>query len=204
MVQARECTHLVVQDNPRNTLRIPEQLVHVVVPDDTVVIPLSPHELSVNDLVSLVTNEAIERLDDRSQIEAFLDGVHPVLTLRRAVVIVCALEDEAQALGDEPHLRGLAPAEQPECDLAHTVVLAHVVHRLPPSLHRALKRLLRCALGASTLLHRLEALQARILRLPDRVVKVQLRGEVPFAVVRVLPTNVVRVQREQSLVRRHP
>ena len=74
-------------------------------------IPLSPHELAVNNLVSLITDEAIERLYDPSQVNAFLHGVYLVLTLRRPIVVVRTLEDEAQALGDKSHLRALAPAE---------------------------------------------------------------------------------------------
>ena len=95
-------------------------------------VPLSPHELAVDNLVSLITDEAIERLYDPSQVNAFLHGVYLVLTLWRPVVVVRALEDEAQALWYEAHLGRLAPEQKIERDLAHAIVLAHIVHRLAP------------------------------------------------------------------------
>ena len=74
-------TYLVSQDNPRDTLRVPEQLVDVVVPNDLVMVTLLPHELAVHNLVPLVPDETVERFHDGMEIEALGDGLHPVLTL---------------------------------------------------------------------------------------------------------------------------
>ena len=88
-------TDLVREHDPSDTLRVPEELVHVIVSDDVLVIPLSPHELPVDDFVSLVADEVVERLDHGTQVQAFGDGVDTVLTFGRAVVVVRALEDKA-------------------------------------------------------------------------------------------------------------
>jgi len=55
---------LVIDNDASNALRIPEELVHVVVTDDILVIPLSSHEFRINHLVTLIPDEPIERLDN--------------------------------------------------------------------------------------------------------------------------------------------
>jgi len=44
------CYHLIVADNPWDALRLPEQLVDVVVDNDMIVIALATDELSFDDL----------------------------------------------------------------------------------------------------------------------------------------------------------
>ena len=110
--------HLVRKDDTGNSFRVPEQLIHVIVTNDLVVIPFPPYKFPLHHLVALIPDESVERLDDRPQVEALRYWLHPVLALRRAVVVVGALEDEAQALGHESHLCRFAPTEQVERDLA--------------------------------------------------------------------------------------
>ena len=50
-------THLIIEHDASNALWIPEQLVHVVISDDILVIPLPPHELAIDNLVALITIE---------------------------------------------------------------------------------------------------------------------------------------------------
>ena len=90
--------HLVRKDDTSNSFRVPEQLIHVIVTNDLVVIPFPPYKFPLHHLVALIPDESVERLDDRPQVEALRYWLHPVLALRRAVVVVGALEDEAQAL----------------------------------------------------------------------------------------------------------
>jgi len=124
--------HLVRQHDPSDSLGVPEELVDVVVPDDILVIPLPLEELALDDLVSLISDESVERLDDCSKVETFGDGFDPVLALWRPVVVVGALEDEAEAFRNETNLSCFSPAEKEERDLSKSVVLAHVVHGLSP------------------------------------------------------------------------
>ena len=49
-----------------------------------------------------------------------------------------------------------------------------------------------------------EALKARVLSMTDSVVQVKLRRKVPFTVVRMLAANVIRMESEECLIRRHP
>ena len=145
-------------------------------------------------------NAPIQWLDDGAQIETFGHGLDAVLALGTPIVVVGALEDEAETFGHEPDLGGFAPAQQPKRDLSHAVVLGHVVHGLTPAIESGIERLLGGVFPAATALHRLEPLQAGILRLADGIIQVELRSKIPFAVVRVLAANVVGMQSEQCLV----
>ena len=79
--------------------------------------------LAFIDLVALVTAVLVEGSDNLVQVGELLNGLHAGLALRRRIVVVGALEDEAEALGHEPHLVRLAPAEEVEGELTHAVVL---------------------------------------------------------------------------------
>lgn len=74
-------------------------------------IPLPPDELAIHDLVTLVANESVERFDNCAQVKSFRNGIDSILALRGSVVVVRTLEDEAQALWNEAHLRSLPPTQ---------------------------------------------------------------------------------------------
>ena len=63
------------------------------------------HKLAVNRLVALITNEVVEGLNNRAEVEAFRNGINAILALRRAVVVIRAFEDEAEAFGNKSDLR---------------------------------------------------------------------------------------------------
>jgi hypothetical protein len=114
---------LVRQDDSRDTLGIPEQLVDVVVTDDPVMVELSSQKFAVDDFVSLISQELVQGLDDRSEIETLGNRVDSVLTFGRSVVVVGALEDEAETFRHESDLSGLAPTQQVQGDLSEAIVL---------------------------------------------------------------------------------
>lgn len=162
---------------------------------------LATNELAIDNLVALVPHETVQRLDDRLEVQALRNGIYPVLTLGTPVVVVGTLEDKTQTLRGKPNVPGLTPAKKVEGDLSEAIILAHVVHRVAPSVESAVEGLGACRLGVA--LHAPEALQARILGLADGVVEVELCGEVPLPVVRVLTTDVVRMHGEKCLIRSH-
>jgi hypothetical protein len=96
-------------------------------------ITFSPHKLAINGLIALIMNEAIKWLDNRAEVESFWDGIDKVLASGRAVVVVGAFENKAEALGHESDLRCFSPAKETKGYLSHTVVLGHVIHRLTPT-----------------------------------------------------------------------
>ena len=100
-------------------------------------ITLPPHEFSVHRFITLITNEAVERLDNGAKVETFRHGIDAVLAFGRAVIVVRAFEDEAETLRDESNLGSLSPTEEIEGQLSHAVVLGHVVHRLAPAFEGA-------------------------------------------------------------------
>ena len=53
---------LVCEHNASDALWIPEQLVHIIVTNDTIMITFSPHKLSINRLIALIMNEAVKGL----------------------------------------------------------------------------------------------------------------------------------------------
>ena len=70
----------------------------------------------------------------RANVEASWDKIYAILARRRAVVVVRAFEDKAEALGNESDSRCSSLAKEINCYLVHTViVLGHVVHCLTPT-----------------------------------------------------------------------
>ena len=193
-------TYPITEQNLGYPLWIPEQLVDVVVPNDLIVVLFFPNELAIDDFVSLVTYETIQGFNHGLEIESFRNGIHSILTLGTPIVVVRALENEAQTFRRETNIPGFAPAQQIESDLPKSVVVTHVVHSIPPSIQSTVKRFDTTALGP---FYAFESLEAGILGLSDGVVKVKLGGEIPFAIVGMLPTNVVSVKGEKRLIRRH-
>lgn len=161
---------------------------------------LLPHKLSVDNLVALVSNKVVQRLDDGTEVDAFGYRVDAVLALRTPVVIVRAFEDEAHALGHETDVASFSPTQQVKGDLSQTIVLAHVVHGIPPAVESGVEGFR--ASGFPTF-YALQALKPRILGLTNGVIEIELSSKVPLAVIGVLSTNVVGVDSEEGLVRAH-
>jgi hypothetical protein len=128
-----DITHLVSQLDPGNTLGIPEKLVHIIVTDDLFVISFTLQELAVDDLVRLITQESVQRLNNTPEIKSLGNRLHPVLTFWRPVIVVCALEDEAETFRHESDLGRFTPTEEEKGNLSKTIVLRHVVHCRSPS-----------------------------------------------------------------------
>jgi len=59
-------TYFVPECDSCNTLGIPEKLVDIIITNDVFVVPLSSHKFTINDLVTLITDETIERFNDRA------------------------------------------------------------------------------------------------------------------------------------------
>ena len=166
------------------------------------VVAFSPDELSVNNFVTLVSHKAVYGLDDVCQVYTLRKWVGSVLTLGTTIVVVGALEDEAHALGHETDIATLSPAHQVEGQLTETVIVAHVVHGIPPAVQGAIQRLTACGLDRAAL-DASQSCETRVLRLPNSVVKIELGGKVPFTIVCVLTTNVISVEGEEGLIGRH-
>jgi hypothetical protein len=102
------------------------------------------------------------------------------------------------------NLGGLSPAKQVERNLSHPVVLAHAVHGLSPSFGSGVE-----GLDRGTLLDILvgfckaEPSKTGVLSLANGVVKIELSGETPLAIVGVLTADVVRMECEERLIWGH-
>jgi hypothetical protein len=160
---------------------------------------LLPHEFSIRNFITLVAHKPIQRRNNSFEVNAFRNGLDSILALGATIIIVRAFENETQALRHEPDIASFAPAEQVQCDLPETVVLAHVVHGITPSLLRAIEGLRSLGTSFDTL----KALKTRIIYLPDSVVKVELSCEVPFTVISMLATDVICVKCQKSLAGGH-
>jgi hypothetical protein len=165
-------------------------------------VAFSPNELSINNFITLVSHEAIYGLDDMFQVQALRNWVGSVLALGTTIVVVGALEDEAHALGHKTNIATLSPAHQVEGQLTETVIVAHVVHGIPPTVQGTVQRLAACGLGGAAL-DTSQSLKARVLCLPNGVVKIELSGKVPFTIVRMLTTDIISVESEEGLIGGH-
>ena len=177
-------------------------MVDVIIPDNLVMVAFPPNELSINNFIALISHEAVYGLDDMGQVQTLRNWVGSVLTLGAAVVVVGAFEDEAHALGHKTNITTLSPAQQVEGQLTKTVIVAHVVHGVPPTVQGAVQRLAACSLDGATL-DASQSLKTRILRLPNGVVKIELSGKVPFPIVCMLTTDVISVEGEEGLIGGH-
>jgi hypothetical protein len=162
--------------------------------------------LEVNDQFrTLKCDLPVQGLDNCPQVQSLGHRFDSILALWATIVVVCALEDEPKALGDESDLGGLTPAEQEEGNLAETIVLAHVVHSLSPPPQGAIETFLCPGLLAPLAFTAggLEALKAGVLDLTDGIIKIELSSKIPFTIVCVLTADVVSVQGQERLVGRH-
>jgi hypothetical protein len=174
-------------------------LVDIIISNNLIVVLLFPDELAIKNFIALIAHEPVQRRNNGLQVNTFRDGLDSILALGAAIIVVRAFEDEAQALWHEAYVARFAPAEQVQRDLPKPVILAHVVHSIAPSLLRAVEGLR--SFGAS--FDTLKALKARVIRLPDSVVKVELGGKVPFAVISMLAADVISVKGQKGLVGGH-
>jgi hypothetical protein len=74
-------------------------------------VSFSPYKFPINDFIFLITNKSVERLGDRSQIQALGNRLDTILAFRGSIVAVRALEDEAEAPGGESDLGGFTQEE---------------------------------------------------------------------------------------------
>jgi len=114
---------LIFEGDAFNALGVPEELVHVVVTDDLVVITLLSDVLALEDLVTLISAVLVQRCDGVVEESELLDGLNTVLASRRVEEVVGALVDEAEDLRHVTDLVGLTPTEKVESNLADPVVL---------------------------------------------------------------------------------
>ena len=102
-------TLTTAEDDFSETFGVPKELVYVVVADDISMIFFLADEFTVDDLITLVTDESIEGHDDRFQIKTFSDWIYSILAFWTAVVVVCAFEDEAKTFWDETNVASFTP-----------------------------------------------------------------------------------------------
>ena len=119
---------LVLQNDSFDALRIPEQLIYVVVSDDFVVISFASNVFAVINLVALTPDILIERGNDIVEIVPFLERFVARLTFRRAKIIVATFEDEAKTLRYKTNLICFTPTTQIQCKLPCTIMLRHLIH----------------------------------------------------------------------------
>ena len=160
------------------------------------------YELSIHNFVALVSHETVERFDDMFQVNTLGNRIGPVLALRTTVVVVGALEDEAHALGHKTDVTALSPTHKKEGQLTETIIVAHIVHGIPPTVQGAVQGFATrgfdgAAFDAS------QPLETRVLGLPNGIIKVKLSGKIPLAIICVLATDIISVKGEKGLVRRH-
>jgi hypothetical protein len=171
-------------------------LIDIIVTDDIGVILLLPDEFTIDDLVTLVADEVVERLDDGVKVDALGNGVDPVLAFGTSVIVVGTLEDEAHALGHKTDVASFAPAEKIEGNLSKSVIVAHVVHGISPAVEGGVE-------GFCATFHTLQTLETGVLRLTNSIIKIELGREVPLAVVGMLTANIIGMEGEEGLIWAH-
>ena len=114
---------LIFEGDALDTLGVPEELVHVIVTDNLVVVTLLSDVLALEDLVTLISAVLVQRCDGVVEESELLDRLDAVLASRRVEEVVRALVDEAENLRHVTDLVGLTPAEEVESNLADSVVL---------------------------------------------------------------------------------
>ena len=195
-------TYPVTEHDPSNPFGVPKELVDVVISDNLVMVAFPSNEFSINNFIALISHEAVYGLDDMGQVQSLWHWVGSVLTLGAAVVVVGAFEDEAHALGHKTNITALPPAQQIEGQLTEAVIMAHVVHGVPPTVQGAVQRLAAWGFDGAAL-DTSQSLKTRVLRLANGVVKIELGGKVPFPIVCVLTANVISVEGEEGLIGGH-
>jgi hypothetical protein len=124
------------------------------------VVLLLSNELAVDNLVALLTHIVVERLDDRIEVKPLWNRVDPILAFRASVVVVGALEQEADTFGHEANVASLSPDQEIQGNLTESIVLAHIVHGVSPPIECRIQRFGSCRFPT---LHTFETLESRIL-----------------------------------------
>jgi len=127
-------TGLVLQNDSFDSLRIPEQLIYIVVSDDLVVISFASDVFAIVNLVALIAHVLIERGNDIVEIIPFLERFVARLTFRRAKIIVATFEDEGKTFRNKTNLIGLTPTTQIQRKLPCTIMLRHLIHLCLPTI----------------------------------------------------------------------
>ena len=128
-----EGAYVVVQHDPCDTLGVPEQLIDIIVTNDVGMILLIADKPSIDNLIFLIADEAVEGFNDGLEVKALFHRLDTTLALGGSITVVRALENEAQAFGYKANLGGLSPTKEVQSNLSHPVVMAHVFHSLSPS-----------------------------------------------------------------------
>ncbi len=188
----RAKSHIIVQNDLGQALRVPEELIDIVVTNDLIVILLPSDELAIHYFIALIPHETVKRFNDGAEVQTLRYGIHTVLTLRTAVIIVGALENEAQTFRNKSDVGPFSPAEKEECYLPQTIIVGHVVHGIAPAIESRVQRFV----AAFSAFDRFEALETGILGLTNSVIEIELCRKIPFPVVGMLTTNVIGVKSE--------
>ena len=114
-------------------------MIYVIISNSLVIVPFLAHKLTFDDFVSLVMNKPVQRFNDSIQVKTFWYVVSTVLTFGQMVVVIYALEDEAQALWHKLHLGHLTLMKEVECDLSKLVIRTHAVYCLTTELQSSIQ-----------------------------------------------------------------
>lgn len=110
-------TYIIVENDLGQSFRVPKQLVDVVITDYLVMVLFLPDEFPIYNLISLITHEPVQRLDDSVQVQTFGYWFDPILTLGTSVIVIGAFEDEAESFWYETNVPRFTPAKQEQSNL---------------------------------------------------------------------------------------
>ena len=65
----------------------------------------------MSSFISQITNKSVEWFGDHLQIQALRNQLDMILAFRGSIVVICALEDEAEASEGKSDLGGFTPEE---------------------------------------------------------------------------------------------
>ena len=71
----------------------------------------SSYEFPINDFISLIPDKSVKQLCDHLQVQALGDWLNTILAFRELIVVIHALEDEAEAFGGKSNL-GSSPQQR--------------------------------------------------------------------------------------------
>lgn len=172
-------------------------MVDIVITDNVLMVLFSSYKFPINEFISLITDKSVKQLCDCLQIQALGDRLDMILTFRGLIVVIHALEDEAQTFGGELNLGGFTPAKKIEHYLSELIILAHVVHCLSPVVKCSAQGFFMGRMFGTSL--QLESVETGVLFLANGIAKVELGGKIPFVIVGIV-TNVISMETEQCLI----
>ena len=118
----------ISQDDSFDTLRIPKQLVDIVVSNNIIVIFFSSNIFALENFVSLISDVQVNWSDDIVEIVTFLERLVARLTFGRTKIVVATFEDEAETFRNETDLICFTPTTQIQSELPCTIMLRHLIH----------------------------------------------------------------------------